>query len=141
MTITVVFIANASDQKIDMIDLIEKLNAKGYHNLHEIDLDDDEFEVEGFNQDGRQYKLHLNAKKLEIPNIKANKKHLTMLEIAKKARAAGYHDFVKIKFSEGYYKIAAHNAKNTKVKLIIDPKTGIIKEKSKDWFENLESKF
>jgi uncharacterized membrane protein YkoI len=110
---------------------IQKLQAKGYKNIREIEFNDGFYEAEIMTANGNKVEVRVNTKTGAVENPTKEMKSLGILEIVKKVQAAGYHDIYKISFDDGEYEVAAFDKDGKDVQLDVNASTGEIK---KNWF-------
>lgn len=107
--------------------ILERLAASGYSGVHEIKLDHDVYEIEGWNAQGHKFKLEVDAKKGQVPAAEGSKvKMLTLLEIANNLQKAGYTHITKMEMDDGKCIVKAQDSNGKHVKLKINPTTGEI---------------
>jgi uncharacterized membrane protein YkoI len=116
---------------IKITSAIQKMQAKGYKNIHEIKFKNGYYEAEVFSTEGNKLELRMNSKTGEIEVPKSTPKYLTMLEIIKKIQAEGYDDIRKVSFDDGEYHVAVVDKKGNSTDLRVNGETGQVK---KDWF-------
>lgn len=56
--------------RLTIRDIYDRVEAAGYHDLREIELEDGRFEVKAFDADGQPVKLYVNASSGEVERIK-----------------------------------------------------------------------
>ncbi|BCZ95967.1 PepSY domain-containing protein [Legionella pneumophila serogroup 1] len=105
--------------------ILQQLSDQGYKNIHDAEIDDGVLTVEGSNEQGVKFEIHLDPatgkilKKQEHPQPK-----YSIIDITKKIENEGKFKIIEIEFDEGIYKIKGETANHEKRKLYIDPNTG-----------------
>ncbi|AMP88342.1 PepSY domain-containing protein [Legionella pneumophila] len=105
--------------------ILQQLSDQGYKNIHDAEIDDGILTVEGSNEQGVKFEIHLDPatgkilKKQEHPQPK-----YSIIDITKKIEDDGKFKIIEIEFDEGIYKIKGETASHEKKELHIDPNTG-----------------
>lgn len=111
--------------------IIEKINAKGYKIIREVEYSNNVYKAEVLNKDGLKLNLVIDEKTGVIKEPTEKSVHISILDAINKVEAAGYKDVYKIKCEDKKYEIGALNKDGKKVDLKVNAKTG---EVSKEWF-------
>ncbi|HAU0349232.1 TPA: PepSY domain-containing protein [Legionella pneumophila] len=104
---------------------LQQLSDQGYKNIHDVEIEDGVLTVEGSNEQGVRFEIHLDSatgkilKKQEHPQPK-----YSIIDITKKIEQDGQLKIIEIEFDEGIYKVKAQTASHEKKELHIDPNTG-----------------
>ena len=61
----------AAQSRLDMAGLVKLLLAQGYHDIREVELEDDKFEVDTLNADNQRVQLEVDAYSGEITKKEA----------------------------------------------------------------------
>lgn len=127
------FALSASENApLTIVDILQRLDKAGYHQIHEIEYKNGVYEVETYTAQGQKAKLRINAQNPTIPAMEKNAKpYLNMLQVAEKVQAEGYTRIHKIEFEHEHYEVKAYDMEGDKVKLHVDPVSGKV---SKEWF-------
>lgn len=120
--------------KVTMIEMMQKLQKGGYHEINSIEYDGKEkaYEVKGLDDKGIKVEAKLSDDLAKLPKglpfSKTEPKALpqvTMMEAMKKVMDAGYHDACKLEVAKNAnYEVAALDKDGKKVDLKVDSKTG-----------------
>lgn len=109
--------------------ILEKLNQQGYSNIHDVEREHGILKIEGTNDEGVKYEIHIDPKSGDILKKQHHiKTRLSALDIAKKLEAQGYKQIDEIEFDEGTYKVKALDKNQKEIELHIDPNTGKIEK-------------
>ncbi len=116
----------------NMMDLLNKLDAAGYHQIKEIELGKSgTYKVDTIDEKGRELQFTVDPAKPYIKPLSQQVLTLPTLEIAKKVTEAGYKNITKIKNKGDKYEVKAQDNQGKAVKLEVNMVTGEI---HKDWF-------
>lgn len=117
---------SASDTKTPKLsDILQQLDSKGYTNIQDVEYDHGILIVEGINDNGIKFELHLDPKTGAILKQQHHlRTRLSIIDIAKQIEAKGYITIDEIEFDEGIYKVEAVNKNEEKIEMRIDPNTG-----------------
>ncbi|HAT8178335.1 TPA: PepSY domain-containing protein [Legionella pneumophila] len=105
--------------------ILQQLSDQGYKNIHDAEIDDGILTVEGSNEQGVKFEIHLDPatgkilKKQEHPQPK-----YSIIDITKKIENEGKFKIIEIEFDEGIYKVKGETDNHEKKELHIDPNTG-----------------
>ncbi|HCE5319998.1 TPA: PepSY domain-containing protein [Legionella pneumophila] len=105
--------------------ILQQLSDQGYKNIHDAEINDGVLTVEGSNEQGVKFEIHLDPatgkilKKQEHPQPK-----YSIIDITKKIETEGKFKIIEIEFDEGIYKIKGETDSHEKKELHIDPNTG-----------------
>ncbi len=124
---TSIAIAAETSPSVPIIDVLQRLDQAGYSQIHNIQYKDGIYKVEAYGSQGQKIKFNVNPKNMAIPAIEnKGKPYLTMLQVARNLRGAGYSRIEKIEFDDKYYEIKAYDANNKQVALEVNSTTGVI---------------
>ncbi len=104
--------------------LLERLNASGYSGVHKVTLEKDGYEVQGWDMQGRKFKLEVEAKSNHAPQAGSKAKLLTLLEVAQKVEQAGYTNISSMEVEKGKCEVKAHDNNGHRAKIFVDLETG-----------------
>lgn len=109
--------------------ILEKLNQQGYSNIHDVEREHGILKIEGINDKGIKYEIHIDPKSGDILKKQHHiKTRLSALDIAKKLEAKGYKQIDEIEFDEGVYKVKVLDKNQKEIELHVDPNTGEIEK-------------
>lgn len=112
---------------VPVVDVLQRLDQAGYSQIHNIQYKDGIYKVEAYGSQGQKIKFDINAKTMVIPAIEnKGKPYLTMLQVARSLRGAGYSRIEKIEFDDKYYEVKAYDVNNKQVKLEVNSISGAI---------------
>lgn len=112
---------------LPMSQILKNLQSKGYKNIREVKFDDGIYEVEALDEQGNEHILRVSPKTGElIKNQNIQNNAISILEVAQKIEAAGYHFIYKIESHGSHYDVEALSKEDKKVELKIDADTGKI---------------
>ena len=120
-------IAIAAETPLPVVDVLQRLDQAGYHQIRDIEYKNGAYKVEAYGTQGQKIKFNIDAKSVVIPSFENNgKPYLTMLQIARKLQGAGYPHIDQIKFNDNYYEIKTYDANGSRVNLDVNSITGEI---------------
>lgn len=105
--------------------ILQQLSDQGYKNIHDAEIDDGVLTVEGSNEQGVKFEIHLDPatgkilKKQEHPQPK-----YSIIDITKKIETEGKFKIIEIEFDEGIYKIKGETDSHEKRNCILTPIPG-----------------
>jgi len=117
---------NMPTDAVQMSKLLENLHAAGYNVILKVEFDNGQYRANVIDLQGKPIRLEIAPTTGEILKPKTEGTVLSILEAAKKAEEAGYHNIYKISASRDKVEIKAFNKDNKKVSLDINTKTGAI---------------
>lgn len=124
--------------KVDMVNVLQKLQTAGYCWVKKIKFDDGVYKLKGMNDRGEKVRATLNSDVVELPaNLPFSKIQpktlptISMLQAVQKVIAGGYNDVRQVDVEKNVYEIEAFDSKGKEVDLEVNKTTGVIE---KEWF-------
>lgn len=105
---------------------ISALQAAGYTNVRDVELDDGLWEAEVKAADGRWHDVHIDPASGTVIDRRSGSKLLTASEITQKLQAAGYTSIHELDLDEAVWDVEAMDANGQRLELRVNGYTGAV---------------
>lgn len=118
--------------QLSTTDVIQRVEAAGYADIRDVELDDGLWEVTATAADGRRMEVHVDPATGAVIDSRT-RPALSAADVAARLQAEGYSNIRDIEYDDGRYEVEATNARGEPVDLKVDQTDGrILRERYDD---------
>ena len=117
---------------VSLATVVKNLQAAGYKTIHEVKFDDGIYKAEVISMQGKEIKLHIDPETGKVPLLTNSAPSISMLDAIQNAQKAGCAQIHEAEFEHEHYKVECHNANGEKLKMDINPQTGVVMHTKRD---------